>query len=359
MISQDPPAPAVLAHLLKQQARLLGFNQVGIAHTDLSRDEALLDAWLASGYHGEMHYLERHGKKRSHPDLLVPGTLSVVSVALDYLPPEARKMTEVLADPNSGYVARYALGRDYHKVMRGKLRALARHAETVLGPFGYRVFSDSAPVLEKALARNAGLGWIGKHTNLINRTHGSWFFLGEIYTDVALPVDLPYHENHCGSCLRCLEVCPTKAIIAPYQLDARRCIAYLTIESHTAIPLELRPLIGNRIFGCDDCQTFCPWNREATFTVEPDFKVRHDLDDVSLRDLWQWDEETFLSRTEGSAIRRISFEQWQRNLAVALGNAQPSREIIAALHTNLEKSTPMVQEHVIWAIARQREKMAL
>lgn len=348
-----PPQLAALARDLKTQARALGFAEVGITRTDLAADEALLEAWLALGYHGEMQYLEGHGRKRSRPALLVPGTISVVCVTLNYLPRLARSMTEVLADPTRGYIARYALGRDYHKVVRGRLRALARKAEALIGPFGYRVFSDSAPVLEKALARNAGLGWIGKHTNLLNRAHGSWCFLGEIYTDLALPADAPHTENYCGSCTRCLEVCPTQAIIAPYTLDARRCIAYLTIESSAAIPVEMRPLIGNRIFGCDDCQTFCPWNRYASVTAEADFAVRHGLDDQSLLTLWQWDEAAFLTHTEGSAMRRIGFEQWRRNLAVALGNAPSNPTIADALRASLDGATPLVREHIEWALARQ------
>lgn len=353
MADLDPSAVAALVRSIKTQARALGFAEVGIACTDLAADEALLETWLLRGYHGEMSYLAQHGRKRSRPALLVPGTLSVVCVMLNYLPRDARPMPEVLADPGCGYIARYALGRDYHKVMRGRLRALARNVETLIGPFGYRVFSDSAPVLERALARNAGLGWIGKHTNLLNRAHGSWFFLGEIYTDLALPPDPPHADNYCGSCMRCLEVCPTQAIIAPYTLDARRCIAYLTIESSAAIPVEMRPLIGNRIFGCDDCQTYCPWNRYATVTTEADFAVRHDLDGRSLLSLWEWNEADFLTHTEGSAMRRIDFEQWRRNLAVALGNAPPDPAIAAALLSGLAGATPLVSEHIEWALAKQ------
>ncbi|MGD9600462.1 MAG: tRNA epoxyqueuosine(34) reductase QueG [Gammaproteobacteria bacterium] len=347
------PDPVTCARLIKQEARALGFSDVGVTHTDLCADEALLDAWLAQGYHGEMAYLAAHGTRRSRPAELVPGTLSVVSVALDYLPQKARAMPDVLADPVRGYVARYALGRDYHKVVRGRLRALARRVERFAGPFGHRVFSDSAPVLEKALARNAGLGWIGKHTNLLNRARGSWFFLGEIYTDLPLSPDPPYPGNYCGTCTRCLEVCPTRAIVAPYRLDARRCISYLTIESRAAIPEELRGAIGNRIFGCDDCQTFCPWNRDATFTVEADFAVRHGLDDPPLLALWTWDEGTFLRNTEGSALRRLHYTQWRRNLAVALGNAPPAPVIVAALQAALPAADPLVREHIEWALRRQ------
>jgi epoxyqueuosine reductase len=341
-----------LAHEIKQTARALGFQQVGISHLDLAADEALLEAWLAHGYHGEMEYLAKHGRKRSRPAELVPGTLSVICAALNYLPSQASDMEATLNNPNQAYIARYALGRDYHKVMRGRLRTLAKRLSDSVSGTGHRVFSDSAPVLEKALARNAGLGWIGKHTNLLNREHGSWFFLGEIYTDIALPRDPPEQSNYCGSCVRCIEVCPTQAIIAPYTLDARRCIAYLTIEYKGSIPHELRPLIGNRIFGCDDCQLFCPWNRHAVITAEPDFQVRHALDASDLLTLWAWDEATFLARTEGSAIRRASFEQWQRNIAVALGNAPRSHTIASRLNERLHQATPLVREHIEWALAQ-------
>lgn len=344
----------VLAAEIKNQARALGFQQVGISTLDLGADEALFDAWLANGYHGEMQYLARHGHKRSRPAELVPGTLSVICATLNYLPAQAEDMQETLNNPARAYVARYALGRDYHKVMRGRLRQLANAVSAQIGTYGYRVFSDSAPVLEKALARNSGLGWIGKHTNLLNREFGSWFFLGEIYTDLPLPADPPQLENYCGSCVRCLEVCPTQAIIAPYTLDARRCIAYLTIEHKGAIPPELRPLIGNRIFGCDDCQLYCPWNRYATVTVEPDFRVRHALDASDLLALWAWDEATFLARTEGSAIRRVSFEQWQRNLAVALGNMPPSAAVASALDARRANASALVRDHIEWALARHQ-----
>jgi epoxyqueuosine reductase len=341
-----------LAGAIKAQGRALGFQQIGVATLDLAADEALLEAWLAKGFHGEMGYLARHGRRRSRPAELIPGTLSVIAAALDYLPPDAADMQDTLNNPQRAYVARYALGRDYHKVMRSKLRRLANGISEQIGPYGYRVFSDSAPVLEKALARNAGLGWIGKHTNLLNREHGSWFFLGEIYTDLELPSDPPHTENYCGSCTRCLEVCPTQAIIAPYTLDARRCIAYLTIELKGAIPVEFRSLIGNRIFGCDDCQIHCPWNRYAAVTAESDFRVRHALDASDLLTLWAWDEATFLARTEGSAIRRVNFEQWQRNLAVALGNVPSDQNVAEALKAQLPTASPLVCEHIQWALAQ-------
>ncbi|MSR14136.1 MAG: tRNA epoxyqueuosine(34) reductase QueG [Gammaproteobacteria bacterium] len=344
-----------LAAEIKQQALALGFQQVGISHLDLAADEALLEAWLAHGYHGEMHYLAKHGRKRSRPAELIPGTLSVICATLNYLPTSASDMEATLQNANRAYIARYALGRDYHKVMRGRLRQLAKTIAAKFGSYGHRVFSDSAPVLEKALARNAGLGWIGKHTNLLNREYGSWFFLGEIYTDIPLPQDSPQKENYCGSCVRCIEVCPTQAIIAPYTLDARRCIAYLTIEYKGSIPHELRPLLGNRIFGCDDCQLYCPWNRHAALTAEPDFRSRHALDTSDLLVLWEWDESTFLARTEGSAIRRVSYEQWQRNLAVALGNAPINHAVAAALQDKVHRTTALVREHIEWALVQQMQ----
>lgn len=350
--------PATLAEAIRTEALTLGFSAVGITHTRLTEDEALLEAWLAREYHGDMAWMARHGVKRSRPDALVPGTLSVICVALDYLPAEARAMEAVLADGSLAYVSRYALGRDYHKVVRGRLRSLARWLESRIGPFGHRVFSDSAPVLEKALARNAGLGFIGKHTNLINRRRGSWFFLGEIYTDLELPPDAPDAGNSCGTCTACIAACPTGAIVAPFTLDARRCISYLTIESKDAIPLEMRPLLGNRIYGCDDCQLVCPWNRHATLSVAADFAVRHGLDSADLVALWRWDEATFLARTEGSAIRRVSFEQWRRNLAVALGNAPASPRILEALQAAREHASALVREHIDWALARQFDSAA-
>ena len=356
--SRAEESPTALVDAIRAEALALGFSAAGVTHTRLTEDEALLEAWLAREYHGEMAWMARHGTKRSRPEALVPGTLSVICVALDYLPAEARAMETVLADGTRAYVSRYALGRDYHKVVRGRLRALARWLETRVGPFGHRVFSDSAPVLEKALARNAGLGFIGKHTNLIHRRRGSWFFLGEIYTDLLLPPDPPDPGNSCGTCTACIAACPTAAIVAPFTLDARRCISYLTIESRAAIPLELRPLLGNRIYGCDDCQLVCPWNRHASLSMTTDFAVRHGLDSAGLLELWCWDEATFAARTEGSAIRRISFEQWRRNLAVAMGNAPASVEVREALQAAQESASPLVREHIDWALARQRRDNA-
>jgi epoxyqueuosine reductase len=298
--------------------------------------------------------MARHGARRSRPAELVPGTVRVIAARMDYWPPDAAEPWLVLRDPQLGYVSRYALGRDYHKVLRRRLQKLADLMTATIGPFGYRVLVDSAPVLEKALAEKAGLGWIGKHSNLLHRQTGSWFFLGEIYIDAPLPVDQPA-TAHCGRCTACLDICPTQAIVAPYQVDARRCISYHTIELHGAIPLEFRRAIGNRIYGCDDCQLICPWNRFAKASVEPDFRVRHGLDATTLVELFGWDEATFLQRAEGSAIRRIGHERWLRNVAVALGNAPPSAEIIAALQARRDHPSALVREHVAWALAVQNQ----
>ena len=331
----------------------LGFQQTGIADIDLQQAEQRLTDWLQSEFHGSMDYMARHGSKRSRPEELIPGTLRVISVRMDYLPEDQAAAKALLDDGHSAYISRYALGRDYHKVLRSRLRALARRIQESIGEFGYRVFVDSAPVLEKALAEKAGIGWIGKHTNVIDRESGSWFFLGELYTDLPLPVDTP-EQSHCGSCTACIDVCPTKAIVSPYTLDARRCISYLTIENKQSIPVEFRKDIGNRIYGCDDCQLFCPWNKFAEPTAEKDFAPRHGLATAQMIDLFLWDEETWLEKTEGSAIRRIGFERWLRNLAVALGNAKTTPALIAALSSRQrgETESPMVVEHVEWALAQ-------
>ena len=346
--------PVALARAIKSWGRTLGFQQVGITRTELGRDEAHLERWLALGRHGDMGWMARHGRRRSRPAALVPGTVTVISVRMDYLPPAVADAWSVMADPTLGFVSRYALGRDYHKVLRRRLQRLADRIEETVGPFGYRAFVDSAPVLEKALARNAGLGWIGKHTNLINRRAGSWFFLGELYTDLPLPPDPPASE-HCGTCRACLDACPTDAIVAPFELDARRCISYLTIELEGSIPPPLRPLMGNRVYGCDDCQLVCPWNKFAELSVEPDFAARHGLDAPGLIELFAWDEETFLARTAGSAIRRIGHVRWLRNIAVALGNAPRSDAVRAALAARRDHPSGTVREHVTWALARQAE----
>ncbi|HJU27145.1 MAG TPA: tRNA epoxyqueuosine(34) reductase QueG [Rhodanobacteraceae bacterium] len=343
---------ARLAVHIKRWSAELGFDRLGIAGIDLGEDEAHLLNWLDAGRHGTMDYMQRHGARRARPPEFQPGTVRVISARMNYLGEDARDGWEVLRDPERGYVARYALGRDYHKLVRTRLQKLADRIEDEIGPFGYRAFSDSAPVLEKALARDAGLGWIGKHTLLLDRDAGSWFFLGELYTDLPLPVDAPSGE-HCGTCTRCIDICPTRAITGPKQLDARRCIAYLTIELKAAIPEELRPLIGNRVFGCDDCQLVCPWNKFARPTREEAFAPRHGLDGARLVDLFAWSEEEFLAKTEGMAIRRAGYEGWLRNVAVALGNAPRSPEVIEALRARAEHPSPLVREHVAWALARQ------
>lgn len=329
----------------------LGFQKVGITDIDLQQAEARLNDWLRAKFHGSMHYMERHGKKRSRPDDLVPGTLRIISVRMNYLPESQTTATERLDDGKSAYISRYALGRDYHKVLRGRLRALARRIEERTGEFGYRVFVDSAPVLEKALAEKAGLGWVGKHTNVIDRDTGSWFFLGELYTNLPLPVDTA-EISHCGTCTACIDVCPTKAIVAPYSLDARRCISYLTIENKDSIPVEFRKDIGNRIYGCDDCQLFCPWNKFAEPTAEKDFAPRHGLENAQMVDLFMWSKETWLEKTEGSAIRRIGFECWLRNIAVALGNAVTTPDVVTALRARADDSSQLVAEHVQWALTQ-------
>jgi epoxyqueuosine reductase len=353
----EPPDTCVdfagLAAHIKGWGRELGFQQLGIADTDLGRAEARLRDWLAGGFHGEMEYMARHGSKRSRPWELVPGTLRVISARMDYLAEPQSEVEALLGQPHRALISRYALGRDYHKLMRKRLQRLAQRIAAEIGPFGYRVFVDSAPVLEKPLAEKAGLGWIGKHTNLLNREAGSWFFLGEIYTDLPLPADTPV-QPHCGDCSACIEVCPTRAIVAPYRLDARRCISYLTIELAGPIPEPLRPLLGNRIYGCDDCQLVCPWNRFSSLTQETDFLPRQGLDRAELLSLFAWNEAEFLRRTQGSPIRRIGHARWLRNLAVALGNAPPNSRIREALRARTDDPRPLVREHTIWALARQQ-----
>ncbi|HLU06101.1 MAG TPA: tRNA epoxyqueuosine(34) reductase QueG [Woeseiaceae bacterium] len=335
-------------------SRQLGFQQTGISDIDLSQAEARLAEWLERQFHGEMDYMSRHGIKRSRPEELVPGTLRVISVRMDYLPEDQQAARELLDHPSKAYISRYSLGRDYHKVLRSRLRKLAQGIQEEIGPFGYRVFVDSAPVLEKPIAEKAGLGWIGKHTNLLNRRAGSWFFLGELYTDVELPVDQP-EQSHCGTCRACIDVCPTGAIVGPYKLDARRCISYLTIELKGSIPLEFRSKIGNRIYGCDDCQLVCPWNKFAVRSDEQDFAPRHNLDSADLTELFAWDEATWESRTEGSAIRRIGYERWLRNIAVALGNATGTEAVIKALQSRRDNASPIVREHVEWALRQHQQ----
>ena len=346
-----PLALAELAQTIRDWARVLGFQQVGISDVDLGEHAQHLERWLAAGYQGEMDYMSAHGSKRSHPAQLVPGTLRVISLRMDYLPADTR-MTQVLGNPLHAYVSRYALGRDYHKLIRKRLQQLAERIQQQIGPFGFRAFVDSAPVLEKAAAQQAGLGWIGKNTLLLNRQAGSWFFLGELFVDVPLPVDAPHSSEHCGSCSACLDICPTAAFVGPYVLDARRCISYLTIELKGSSALELRPLVGNRVFGRDDCQLACPWNRFAKPTSQTDFLPRHQLDSSELAALFRWSEEEFLTRTEGSPIRRTGYQGWLRNLAVGLGNAPSTVAVIEALQLRRDDPSELVREHVAWALQR-------
>ncbi len=345
---------AALALSVKDWGQALGFSHVGIAGIDLGEHEHHLRRWLDAGHHGDMEYMGAHGNKRSYPAELVPGTVRVISLRMDYLPGDTA-MAQRLAQPEKAYISRYALGRDYHKLVRKRVQHLAERIQGEIGPFGYRAFVDSAPVLEKAIAEQAGLGWIGKNTLVLNRKAGSWFFLGELFVDVPLPVDEPTPRDHCGTCHACLDICPTQAFVGPYQLDARRCISYLTIEFKGSIPPELRPLIGNRVFGCDDCQLVCPWNRFAKPTAEGDFQPRHSLDSASLAELFRWTEAEFLSRTEGSPLRRAGYERWLRNLAVGLGNAPTSIPVVEALKLQREHPSPLVREHVEWALQRHGE----
>lgn len=350
------PDAAQLAAQIKEWGRALGFSAVGISGVDLGDAEGALEAWLAAGYHGEMDYMARHGTKRARPAELVPGTLSVVSVRLDYWPAASDAQAQ-LADPTRAYVSRYALGRDYHKVLRNRLQKLADRIGEAIGAFGHRVFVDSAPVLEVALASRAGTGWRGKHTLLLDRSAGSTFFLGELFVDLALPPDAPV-AAHCGSCSACIDACPTGAIVAPYKVDARRCISYLTIELKGAIPEALRPQLGNRIYGCDDCQLVCPWNRFSRTTPEADFAPRNGLDAVTLVELFAWSEADFASRMAGSAINRIGHERWLRNIAVALGNAPTRPAVLAALQSRASDPSELVREHVGWALAQHAARSA-
>ena len=350
---------ALLANL-REWASTLGFSQIGVADVNLAHAEAGLLAWLNNGFHGSMAYMALHGLKRARPAELVPGTVRVITARLDYLPrdtPDDWQAIEWqrLDDPHHAALALYARGRDYHKVMRARLQQLADRLADALGPFGHRVFTDSAPVLEAELAVKSGIGWRGKHTLVLNREAGSMFFLGEIYVDLALPLTEP-SSPHCGTCSACIDVCPTQAIVAPYRLDARRCISYLTIEHAGPIPVELRPLIGNRIYGCDDCQLVCPWNKYAHKSTLPDFDARAPLGASTLLELWAWDEAEFLRRTEGSAIRRIGFARWQRNLAIGLGNAlrtSGDAAIVAALEARRAGADDLVREHIVWALAQR------
>lgn len=338
---------------IKNWSKDLGFQEIGIS--DAKADKSLVKIgllkWLKKGYHGNMDYMAKHGIKRSHPEKLIPGTIRVISVRMNYLPPKARNSWQIIQDSEKAFISRYALGRDYHKVLRGRLQKLADKITTKIGYFNYRVFSDSAPVMEVEWAQRSGLGWRGKHTLLISRKAGSMFFLGEIYTDLPLPVDNPT-DNLCGTCTKCIDICPTKAIVEPYRLDARKCISYLTIEYKGSIPESLRPLIGNRVYGCDDCQLICPWNKYAITTEESDFTVRNGLDDPSLIELFCWSKQEFDTKLAGTPIRRIGYEQWLRNLAIGLGNASSSKKITETLKTRFNDSSPLVREHVQWALQK-------
>jgi len=343
-----------LAEKIKLWGQELGFDQVGICDVDLSKHEQALTSWLDNDYHGSMDYMAKHGLMRARANELVEGSVRVISARMDYLPTDAR-FAQTLKNKNKAYISRYALGRDYHKLMRKRLKQLGEKITAYCQQFSYRPFVDSAPILERPLAEKAGLGWVGKHSLLINKQGGSWFFLGELLVDIPLPCDQQL-DNHCGSCVSCIKICPTKAIVAPYVVDGRRCISYLTIESREAIPIEFRPLIGNRIYGCDDCQLICPWNKYAKLTIEADFQARQNLDDIALLELFAWTEQQFLQKTEGSPIRRIGFDCWQRNIAVALGNAPYHEDIVSALTNKLELSSAMVTEHINWALVQQQER---
>ncbi|MFA7892631.1 tRNA epoxyqueuosine(34) reductase QueG [Pseudomonas putida] len=350
-MSASTPDLDALAHNIKLWGQELGFAHVGIAGIDLGEHEHHLQRWLDAGYQGEMEYLGAHGSKRAHPEQLIPGTVRVVSLRMDYLPGDTQ-MAQRLAQPEKAYVSRYALGRDYHKLVRKRVQSLADRIQQAIGPFGYRAFVDSAPVLEKALAEQAGLGWIGKNTLLLNRKAGSYFFLAELFVDLPLPVDQATTREHCGRCTACLDICPTQAFVGPYVLDARRCISYLTIELKGPIPVPLRSMMGNRVFGCDDCQIVCPWNRFAKPSREQDFQPRHGLENAELAQMFLWDEPTFLRKTEGGPLRRAGYERWLRNLAVGLGNAPSTIPVLEALKARRDDASPLVREHVEWALAR-------
>ena len=355
-ISKNPPRDFVaLTIAIKAWSKELGFQDIRIADAaaDMSQAEAGLREWLGQGHHGEMDYMAKHGSRRTRPAELVSGTLRVISVRMNNTPPVAKNSWEVMQDGTRAFISRYALGRDYHKVLRARLQKLADKIAAEVGPFNYRVFTDSAPVMEVEWAQKSGLGWRGKHTLLLSRAAGSLFFLGEVYTDLPLPVDSAV-GNYCGSCSKCIEICPTQAIIAPYRLDARRCISYLTIEHKGSIPETLRPLIGNRVYGCDDCQLICPWNKFAAITAENDFAVRNGLDDVTLVELFGWSKEQFDTALAGSPIRRIGHEQWLRNLAVGLGNAPSSAAVTGALQARRDDASALVREHVQWALQRHK-----
>ena len=357
LINVPLPNLQLLSEKIHAWGNQLGFSQIGISDIDLTAHESALQEWLDNKYHGDMDYMERHGLMRARPHELEPGTIRAICVRLDYLPTEA-KFAKSLKNKNQAYISRYALGRDYHKLMRKRLQKLGNKITDYCSDYNFRPFVDSAPILERPLAAKAGLGWVGKHSLLINKEAGSWFFIGELLVDIPLPITSISNgtfsdTNDCGNCVACIKICPTDAIVKPYVVDARRCISYFTIESAAPIPIELRTKMGNRIYGCDDCQLICPWNRYAKLSLEDDFQVRNSLDNVELLALLQWTEEAFLSRFQGSPIRRIGFQSWQRNLAVALGNAPFSTMIVEALKSKLDDSSELVAEHIRWAIQQQ------
>jgi len=354
-VSDVKPNYEQLAQQIKLWGQQLGFSEVGITDIDLTKHEAQLQRWLDAGYHGSMDYMAAHGMQRARPSELVPGTQRVISVKMNYLPPDSG-FAKNLKNNEKAYISRYALGRDYHKLMRNRLKQLGKKIEQQVGDYGFRPFVDSAPVLERQLAEKAGLGWRGKHSLLINKEAGSWFFLGELFVDLPLPIDNENTFEGCGKCVACITLCPTGAIVEPYVVDARKCISYLTIEHQGAIPEQYRALMGNRIYGCDDCQLVCPWNRYGKITDEADFHPRTQLKNKDLLALFAWDETTFLKNTEGSPIRRIGHERWLRNIAVGLGNADFSPAIIAALEDKRQAVSDLVGEHINWALAQQHDK---
>ncbi len=370
-MTTSPMNYQALAEKIQCWGKELGFSGLGITDIDLSAHESLLERWLANNYHGKMDYMARHGLMRARPAELVPGTIRVISVRLDYLPHDA-KFSKILKNKTKAYISRYALGRDYHKLMRKRLQQLGKKITEHCADFNFRPFVDSAPVMERPLAEKAGLGWTGKHSLILNKEAGSWFFLGELFIDIPLPitnneyninalpsVDITKKANHCGSCVACIKICPTNAIVEPYTVDAKKCISYFTIESPDAIPEELRPLMGNRIYGCDDCQLICPWNKYAKLSLVNDFQARNNLDDISLLELFSWTEDYFLNTLQGSPIRRIGYQSWLRNISVALGNSPYHKDIEAALNEKLPSVNDMVAEHINWALLQQKTKKLL
>ena len=347
--------PDELKKLIQNWSEELGFDDIGVAGIDINEDEKYLNKWLKNKFHGSMNYMEKHGLKRSRPDLLLPGTIRVISLKIHYFSRDAKRAQNLLANDGLGYISNYALGLDYHKTIRNKLKVLISKIRDFSKLQGQNYFVDTAPVLERALARNAGLGWIGKNTNLIDKSNGSWFFLAEIFTDIPLPLDQPA-KNHCGSCSACIDICPTRAIVGPYQLDATKCISYLTIENRKSIPVEMRKPIGNRIFGCDDCQTICPWNKFAKRVTERDFLPRSNLLDQPLEELFLWSENEWEKNTQDTSLQRPGYSGWLRNIAVALGNAQSTEDILSALKSRANEKSTMVKEHVLWALEQHKEK---